>query len=107
MTGVYHGIQEQGEKTVKAIDEERIRGNIFRNLHDIVATTGLLLKNYFDDMSLDWEDDRKASTEIWVVSIATFNQTTTENLGFIGPRKSTRDYWIKSFIEKVDRKISS
>jgi hypothetical protein len=55
-----------------------------------VAITGILLKNYFDDMSLDCEDGRKASAEICMVSITTFNQTITENLGFTGRRKKYR-----------------
>jgi hypothetical protein len=60
-------------------------GYDFRILHAIMAITEILFKNYFDDMSLDWEDGRKASAEIWYVSIVTFNQTTTENLGFCWP----------------------
>jgi hypothetical protein len=34
---------------------KRELGNDFRIFHAIVAITGLLFKNYFDDMSLDWE----------------------------------------------------
>jgi hypothetical protein len=33
--------------------------------------------------------------EIWMVSITTFNQTITENLGFAGQRKSTGKGLIK------------
>lgn len=44
---------------------ERIGRNDFMNLHASMAITGILFKNYFDDMSLDWEDGRKASAEIW------------------------------------------
>jgi hypothetical protein len=65
MISIHHGIQNREKRLVKAIDESRIGGNTFRNLQDIVVIAGLFLKNYFDDMSLDWEDCRKASAEIW------------------------------------------
>jgi hypothetical protein len=49
-------------------------------------------------------EGRKAGAEICTVSISTFNQTTTENLGFTGRRKSTREDVIQSFSEEVDEK---
>jgi hypothetical protein len=57
--------------------KKRIREMILGSYRVIVTITGILLKNYFDDMSLDWEKGRKASAEIWYGSIATFNQTIT------------------------------
>jgi ribosomal protein S4 len=52
-TSTYHRIQRREKRLVKAIDGRENWRNDFRNLHDIRAITGVLLKNYFDDKSLD------------------------------------------------------